>query len=114
MNDESPRRRERPVPRGRSGVIGRRFARSGTEPVTAQSALGLRRVLSTVFLPLFGGAAVVFGVWAAMSGSDDNPGRGPLVTLAAVCAALTLFAAADLLVVTRRLRRERGDRPPAE
>ncbi len=102
------------MPRGRSGVIGRRPTRSGIEPVTARSALGLRRVLSTVFLPLFGGAAVVFGVWAAISDADDNPGRGPLVILAAVCAALTLFAAADLLIVTRRLRRERGSRPPAE
>lgn len=113
MNDESPGRHGRPVPRGRSGVIGRRYPRSGTEPVTAQSALGLRRVLSGVFLPLFGGAAVVFGVWAASSDSHDTPGRGPLVTLAAVCAALALFAAVDLLVVTRRRRRERGGRPPA-
>lgn len=109
MNDNTGRRGE-PVPRARSGTIGRRFPRSGTEPVTAQSPLGLRLILSGVFLPLFGAAAWLFGVWAADSGPADSPGRGVLIAVAALCAALALLAAVDLVVVVRRLRRERGSR----
>ncbi|WP_235192870.1 DUF6343 family protein [Streptomyces viridochromogenes] len=113
MSGNSPGRREGPVQRGGSGMIGRRFPRTGTEPITAQSPLGLRLLLSGLFLPLFGGAAVLFGVWAASSGPDDSPGRGVLVPLVVVCAALALLAAVDLVVVARRLRRERGDRSRA-
>jgi hypothetical protein len=101
----------RPVPRGRSGAIGRRWPRTGTEPWTAQSPLRLRLLLSAVFLPLFVAATVLFTVWAAHSAPGHSPGRGALLLIAAVCAALALTAAADLVVVTRRLRRERGGPP---
>ncbi|MFB6553062.1 DUF6343 family protein [Streptomyces sp. NPDC056405] len=101
-----------PAPRTRSGVIGRRSPRTGTEPVTAQSPLRLRLLLSAVFLPLFVAGAAFFGVWAADTGPGDSPGRGTLVALAAVCAAFVLLAAADLMVVTGRLRRERGTPAP--
>lgn len=97
----------RPDPRARSGAVGRRFPRTGTEPATAQSALRLRLLLSAVFLPLFVAGAAFFGVWAADTGPGDSPGRGGLVLIAVVCAVLALLAAADLAVVTRRLRRER-------
>ncbi|MCZ9347587.1 hypothetical protein NGM37_58850 [Streptomyces sp. TRM76130] len=110
MNGNSPGRREGPARRRRSGLTGRRFPRTGTEPVTARSPLGLRLLLSGLFLPVFGGAAVLFGVWAAGSGPDDSPDPGVLTALAAVCATLALFAVIDLLVVMRKLRRERGDR----
>ncbi|MEU0965332.1 DUF6343 family protein [Streptomyces sp. NPDC005917] len=89
-------------------MIGGRVPRTGTEPVTARSAVRLRLLLSGIFLPLFAAACVLFAVWAAHSGTGDSPGRGVLVTLAAVCAALALAAAMDLLVVIRRLRRERS------
>jgi hypothetical protein len=59
-------------------------------------------------MPLFAAAAVLFAVWAAHSGPGDSPGSGVLSALAGVCAALALLAAVDLLVVARRLRRERG------
>ncbi|WP_411158605.1 DUF6343 family protein [Streptomyces sp. TRM68416] len=98
---------DEPVSRARSGMIGRRFPRTGTEPRTARSALRLRLLLSAVYLPIFAAGAVLFGVWAARSGAGDSPGRGPLVGLAAACAALVLLAALDLVVVRRRLRRER-------
>ncbi|MFH8976248.1 DUF6343 family protein [Streptomyces sp. NPDC017890] len=101
-----------PAPRARSGAIGRRHPRTGTEPVTAQSPLRMRLLLSAVFLPLFVAGAAFFGVWAADAGSGDSPGRGSLVALAAVCAAFALSAAADLMVVTGRLRRERGTPVP--
>ncbi|MFF8193354.1 DUF6343 family protein [Streptomyces bobili] len=102
--------RVRRARRAHSGTVGRRFPRSGTEPATAQSPLGLRLILSGVFLPVFGAAAVVFAMWAARSGPGDDPGRGPLIVLAVVCGVLALLAAADLLVVLRRLRHERGAR----
>ncbi|MGW3592157.1 DUF6343 family protein [Streptomyces fungicidicus] len=86
--------------------MGRRSPRTGTEPVTARSPL--RLLLAAVFLPLFVAGAVLFGVWAALSGAGDSPGRGPLILLAAVCGVLALTALLDLLVVLRRLRRERG------
>ncbi|WP_193776096.1 DUF6343 family protein [Streptomyces sp. E2N166] len=102
-----------PDPRARSGAIGRRrLTRTGTEPVTAQSPLRLRLLLSAVFLPLFVAGAAFFGVWAADTGPGDSPGRGSLVALAAVCAAFVLLAAADLMVVAGRLRRERGASAP--
>ncbi|WP_217248964.1 DUF6343 family protein [Streptomyces sp. AC602_WCS936] len=101
-----------PASRARSGVFGRRHPRTGTEPATAQSPLGLRLVLSVVFLPLFLAGAAYFGVWAADAGPGDSPGRGGLVVLAVVCAAFALLAAADLMVVLRRLRHERPRTAP--
>ncbi|MFI5683426.1 DUF6343 family protein [Streptomyces sp. NPDC051636] len=96
--------------RTRPGTPGRRSARTGTEPVTARSALRSRLLLSAVFLPVFAAGTAVFGVWAARSGPGDTPGRGALVTLAAVCGALALVAALDLVVVTGRVRREGAGR----
>ncbi|MDT0614670.1 DUF6343 family protein [Streptomyces lancefieldiae] len=112
MSDRRPHGATGPAPRARSGAVGRRFPRTGTEPVTARSPLRMRLLLSAVFLPLFLAGAAFFGVWAADAGPGDSPGRGTLVTLAAVCAAFALLAAADLMVVTRRLRRERGTGVP--
>ncbi|USQ86410.1 DUF6343 family protein [Streptomyces phaeoluteigriseus] len=94
--------------RARRTRSGRRFPRTGTEPATARSPLGLRLILSGVFVPVFVVSAVLFAVWAADSGPGDSPGRGPLIVLAVVCGVLAFLAAADLLVVVRRLRRERG------
>ncbi|MFH8449184.1 DUF6343 family protein [Streptomyces fungicidicus] len=100
-----------PVSRDRSGTIGRRSPRTGTEPVTARSPLRLRLLLAAVFLPLFVAGAALFGARAALSGAGDSPGRGPLILLAAVCGVLALTALLDLVVVLRRLRRERGTAP---
>ncbi|WP_432132413.1 DUF6343 family protein [Streptomyces tendae] len=82
-----------------------------SEPLHAHSALRLRLLLSVLFVPLFLAGTVFFGVWAADTGSGDSPGRGMLVVIAVVCGALALLAAADLLVVIRRLRSERGTGP---
>ncbi|MFL4909106.1 DUF6343 family protein [Streptomyces sp. MMS24-I2-30] len=108
MSPEPSTRPGPTAPRPRSGTTGRRMPRTGTEPVTARSALRLRLRLSGIFLPVFVAAAALFALWAADSGPGDIPGGGVLVTLAAVFAALVLLAALDLLVVIRRLRRERG------
>ncbi|MFI7142342.1 DUF6343 family protein [Streptomyces massasporeus] len=94
-------------------MIGRHFPRTGTEPVTAQSPLGLRLLLAGVFVPAFIAATVLFGVWAANSDHGDSPGRGSLIGLAVVCGILALLAAVDLVVVLRRLKRERAPRPTA-
>lgn len=96
----------RPVPRSRSGFIGRRWERTGTEPITAQSALGLRLVLAIVFTPLFIAAAVMFAVWSAHSGPRSTPTPTELAVLAGICAALALGALLDLVTVLRRRRRE--------
>ncbi|MEU3347233.1 DUF6343 family protein [Streptomyces sp. NPDC006700] len=108
MSGTNPDRPEERTTREDSGTIGRRSPRTGTEPVTAQSPLGLRLLLSAVFVPVFAAATAYFAVWAADSGPGDSPGSGPLTTVAAVCGVLTLLAALDLTVVARRLRRERG------
>ncbi|MFV0132405.1 DUF6343 family protein [Streptomyces sp. HMX87] len=105
-----PRGAAPPAPRARSGAFGRRHPRTGTEPATARSALRLRLVLSAVFLPLFVAGAAFFGVWAGAWDPGDSPGRGVLVALGAVCAALALLAVADLMTITSRLRRERWER----
>jgi hypothetical protein len=83
-----------------------------SEPVHAQSPLRLRLLLSAVFLPLFLAGSAYFGHWAADTGTGESPGRGMLVVVAVVCGALALLAAADLLVVIRRLRSERGTPVP--
>lgn len=97
-----------PVSGDRSGTIGRRSPRTGTEPVTARSPLRLRLLLAAVFLPLFLAGTALFGTRAAWSDAGDSPGRGPLILLAVVCGVLALTALLDLAVVLRRLRRERG------
>ncbi|MBQ0985634.1 hypothetical protein KBZ10_14140 [Streptomyces sp. F63] len=99
-----------PVPRSRSGVVGRRWERTGDEPVTARSALGLRLLLAAVFTPLFIAGAVLFSLWSASAGPDAAPSAGSLALIAGICAALAVLAALDLLVVVRRLRRERNGR----
>ncbi len=93
-------------------MIGRRFPRTGTEPVTAQSSLGLRLLLAGIFVPVFIAAAILFGVGAANSDPGDSLGQGPLIVIAVACGILALLAVTDLVVVLRRLRRERGT-PPA-
>ncbi|WP_405475865.1 DUF6343 family protein [Streptomyces sp. NBC_00009] len=99
------------MPRSPSGLIGKPAPRTGTEPSTAQSALRLRLVLAAAFLPLLIAAAVVSAVWAATAGPGDALSRAVVATLAAVCAALAVSAALDLLAVARRLKRERGRTP---
>ncbi|NJQ02636.1 hypothetical protein HCK00_19340 [Streptomyces sp. PLAI1-29] len=84
--------------------------RTGTEPVTARSALGLRLVLAAVYTPLFVLGAVVFSLWAASAGPGSVPSGDGLAVVAGVCAALAVLAAVDLVVVVRRRRRERGGR----
>ncbi|WP_052422445.1 DUF6343 family protein [Nonomuraea candida] len=70
--------------------------RAGTEPVTARSPLGLRRVLSLVVLALAVVAAVVFAVLAMNTGAEVWRWE------AAIAAAVAVIAAIDLLVLRRR------------
>ncbi|MEU9349096.1 DUF6343 family protein [Streptomyces sp. NPDC048278] len=100
-----------PATRRGSGTIGRRSPRTGTEPAMVRSPLRLRLLLSAVFAPVFVAATVYFAVWAAGSHPGESPGRGPLTVLAVVCGVLALLALTDLVVVTRRLRRERAGAP---
>jgi hypothetical protein len=98
--DPRPRPQDRP----------RRFRRTGTEPVTARSALGLRLLLSAAFVPVFVALAVFFALWAADAGPGESPDHGTLVATTVVCALLALLAAVNLLVVLRRRGRESGAR----
>ncbi|MFJ9927766.1 MULTISPECIES: DUF6343 family protein [Streptomyces] len=93
-------------PRARSGTA--RRTPGGSEPATARSALGLRLILSALFLPVFAAATAGFAVWAAHQRPGDSPGQGPLTALAVICGVLALAAALDLVRVTARRRRERG------
>ena len=61
-------------------------------------------------VPLFVAAAVLFAVWSVQSEPGSSPTSSQLAVLAGVCAALAVFAAADLIVVLRRRRRERPSR----
>ncbi|MCI0386468.1 DUF6343 family protein [Streptomyces sp. CNQ085] len=83
-------------------------SRTGTEPVTARSPLGLRLLLSIVYIPFFLAGTVFFALWAADSGPDDVPGADSLRTIAWLCAALTVVGVIDLIVVLVRRGRERG------
>lgn len=86
--------------------------RAGTEPATARSALGLRWVLSLVFLPVFLAGTALFWYWMELSGPRDAPSSGSLRVLTVVCAVLAFLALLDLLVVTLRRRRERSRAAP--
>ncbi|MCQ4083757.1 DUF6343 family protein [Streptomyces sp. RB6PN25] len=87
------------------GTSDGRRRRTGTEPVAARSALGLRMVLSAVYVPIFVAGAIAFAIWATRSAPGGSPGVTVLDVLAGVSAALAAVAAADLLVVSRRRRR---------
>jgi hypothetical protein len=96
-----------PAPRPRSGHSGRRRPRTGTEPMTARSALRLRLLLSAIYTPLFLAGAVLFAVWAARSDAGSSPSSGALGAVAIVCAVMSLLALTDLMVVQHRRRSER-------
>ncbi|MFF0290909.1 hypothetical protein [Streptomyces sp. NPDC005262] len=80
----------------------KRHRRAGTEPLTARSDLGLRRVLSTAALVVFALATAGFAWWAAFSSRDSSPSSTVLGVLAAVCGVLLLVAVLDLAVIRRR------------
>ncbi|GAA1628992.1 hypothetical protein GCM10009733_027200 [Nonomuraea maheshkhaliensis] len=76
--------------------------RAGTEPVTARSPLGARRVLSLVALVLGVVAAVVFAVLAMSTGAQV------WVWEAVIAAAVAVIAAIDLAVLRHRRSRRTG------
>jgi drug/metabolite transporter (DMT)-like permease len=80
-------------------MVGRRWPRTGTEPLTARSAVGLRLLLA---------GGVIFAIWAAGSDASSRPSSGEIWTLAIICAVLALLSLVDLTVVLRRRRREQG------
>ncbi|OMI34866.1 DUF6343 family protein [Streptomyces sparsogenes] len=86
--------------------------RTGSEPTTARSALGLRVALATVYVPLFVVGAVIFGFWASRARPGDSPSPTVLSVLAIVCAVLALLALADYAVVQRRRKAGRGRTRP--
>ncbi|GAA1922954.1 hypothetical protein GCM10009716_34290 [Streptomyces sodiiphilus] len=108
MSDD---RHHDPVPRSRSGFIGRRYERTGTEPVTAQSALRIRLLLSGIFAPLFVAGTVFFAIAWANAEPGDTFGPDGLRVATVICAVFAVFALLDLAVVLRRRGRERGSPP---
>ncbi|GAA4145698.1 DUF6343 family protein [Actinomadura keratinilytica] len=70
----------------------------GDEPLTARSPLRLRAVLSGIALLAGTVAAVLFALSAAHARD-----AGPWVA-AAICAAVALIAASDLVAIARRAR----------
>jgi membrane protein implicated in regulation of membrane protease activity len=78
----------------------RRRERTGTEPSTARTDLGLRILLSAIFAPVFAAAATASAV-AAVFGGDT----AFYTILAVIFAALAMVALADLTVLANRRRR---------
>ncbi|KAB8197344.1 hypothetical protein FH608_001930 [Nonomuraea phyllanthi] len=75
--------------------------REGTEPLSARSPLGARRILSLVALLLGIAAAAFFAVRAASTGAEVWRWEAAIAALVAVVAAI------DLMVLRRR-RRDSG------
>ncbi|MEV5494625.1 DUF6343 family protein [Nonomuraea fuscirosea] len=76
--------------------------RAGTEPVTARSPLGARRILSLVALVLGVAAAVFFAALAMSTGAEV------WVWEAVISAVVAVVAAIDLAVLRRRRSRRTG------
>ncbi|MFJ3662485.1 DUF6343 family protein [Streptomyces sp. NPDC090119] len=96
------------LPRSRPGTTGHHHReRTGTEPVTAHSALRLRLVLGVLGLLVFLLGTALFALWAGTVTQRDVPDPTQLTVLAVICGVLALFAAVDLMVVALRLLRER-------
>ena len=89
----------------------RYWSRTGTEPVTARSAMKVRLILAALFTPVFLAGTALFWFWSTQAGPGDVPGADSLQTLTAICAGLSLFALTDLIIVLRRRRRRRP--PPS-
>ncbi|MBB1252934.1 DUF6343 family protein [Streptomyces alkaliterrae] len=106
MQDRPSGRRPGPDP-DREGILGRLLPRTGTEPLTARSALRLRLILSVLFAPLFVAGAVLFWIWSGRAGPQDVPSADSLRVLAWISTALAVFAVLDLLVVLRRISHAR-------
>jgi hypothetical protein len=87
-----------PVTRGER----RRYARTGSEPVTARSDLPARRLLARAFGVVFLLAAGVFSFLAAIAKPHSSPGQTFFVVYAAICAGLVLTCLVDLVVIRRR------------
>lgn len=85
--------------------------RPGTEPSTARSALGLRLLLSSVFVPVFLAGTALFWYWMERSDPRDVPSSGSLRVLTILCAVAAFLAVVDLVVVLLR-RRGRSPRTP--
>ncbi|MET9535855.1 MULTISPECIES: hypothetical protein [unclassified Streptomyces] len=92
----------RPVPHARSGFPGPGRDRTGTEPLTAYSALGARLALSVVALPLFAAGTALLALWAVSARPSGAPGTAVLVVLAGVCALFTAVSAVDIAVIRHR------------
>ncbi|MEV6793374.1 DUF6343 family protein [Streptomyces sp. NPDC051320] len=103
-----PGRSRRSVPPSRSGSVGRRSRRTGTEPLTAYSALGLRLLLSSVALPVFAAGTALLALWSATSGPRDVPAPSVLTGLAIACGVITVLTVIDLAVLLRRRSQERN------
>ncbi|UQA90658.1 DUF6343 family protein [Streptomyces halobius] len=82
--------------------------RTGTEPLTARSALRLRLILAAIGLVAFTAGTFRFAIWTSGTTADESPGPTVLLVLTVVCGVLALTAALDLVVVLRRLRRKRS------
>ncbi|MEQ4718833.1 MULTISPECIES: DUF6343 family protein [unclassified Nonomuraea] len=76
--------------------------RAGTEPLTARSPIGARRILSLVALVLGVAAAVFFALRAQSTGAEVWRWE------AAIAAAVAVVAAIDLAVLRRRQRGSGG------
>ncbi|MQA87109.1 MAG: hypothetical protein GEV03_21405 [Streptosporangiales bacterium] len=78
---------------------------TGTEARMARSAYRLRLILSALALPI----GVAAGVWL-IQGADNGPWDATGIRVAgAICVAVALAAAIDIVVILRR-RREGGQR----
>ncbi|MFG3094594.1 DUF6343 family protein [Streptomyces sp. NPDC048202] len=95
------------LPRSRPGTTDHHRERTGTEPVTARSALRLRLVLGVLGLLVFLLGTALFALWAGTVTQRDVPDPTQLTVLAVICGILAVFAAVDLVVVVLRLLRER-------
>ncbi|QDN74737.1 hypothetical protein FNV64_02605 [Streptomyces sp. S1A1-7] len=86
----------------RARAAARRWRHTGSEPRWAQTDLPARRLLSRLFTVLFALGAAGFALLAWQVKPASQPDRTLFIALAALCAAFTAVAIADLYVIRRR------------
>ncbi|MCY0962898.1 hypothetical protein [Streptomyces sp. H27-H5] len=88
----------------RARAAASRWRRDGSEARWARSDLRLRRLLSTIFDPIFTAAGVLFTIAALRAADGTDPSPTLYAVPAAVCFVMAAVTIIDLYMIRRGVR----------